>query len=207
VIGIVDYGVCNVGSILNMLKRVGAAARPIVTPAELEGATKLILPGIGAFDAGMSFLAQRGFVEPLREKVLGQGLPILGICLGAQLLTRGSEEGDRPGLAFFDAEVRRFEFADATFKVPHIGWNQITIRRQSALLSDYEQPPRFYFAHSYYMHCADPADVVATTDYGGEFTSIIGHDGKLGVQFHPEKSHRFGMQLMRNFAHAPVERS
>ena len=201
-ISIIDYGVCNVGSILNMLKRVGAAARLVASPAELAGSTKLILPGIGAFDAGMSYLRQKGFVEPLRELVLERRTPILGICLGAQLMTLGSEEGNDSGLGFFQAQVRRFKFPPQGLKVPHIGWNRVKVEKANALLEGYAEPPRFYFVHSYYMDCADAGDVVATTVYGHGFVSIIGHGATVGVQFHPEKSHRFGMQLMSNFAAA-----
>lgn len=199
-ISIIDYGVCNVGSIQNMLKRVGATARLVASPQELTGSTKLILPGIGAFDAGMGYLRQKGFVEPLREMVLGQGTPILGICLGAQLMTTGSEEGNDAGLGFFKAYVRRFKFATPELKVPHIGWNRVKREQPNTVLEGYAAPPRFYFVHSYYMECENPADVVATTVYGHAFCSIIGHGSTVGVQFHPEKSHRFGMQLMRNFA-------
>lgn len=199
-ISIIDYGVCNVGSILNMLKRVGARARLVSSPEELAGSSKLILPGIGAFDAGMGYLREKGFVEPLREMVLDRQTPILGICLGAQLMTMGSEEGNDTGLGFFRAYVRRFRFDQPGMKVPHIGWNWIKREQPSPLLEGYADAPRFYFVHSYYMACDDSRDVVATTTYGHPFCSIIGHGATVGVQFHPEKSHRFGMQLMRNFA-------
>ncbi len=199
-ISIIDYGVCNVGSILNMLKRVGASARLVASPAELAGSSKLILPGIGAFDAGMGYLRQKGFVEPLREMVLEQKTPILGICLGAQLMTMGSEEGNDAGLGFFPAHVRRFRFETPGMKVPHIGWNRVKREKPNVLLDGYAGAPRFYFVHSYYMACDNPSDVIATTTYGQSFCSIIGHGGTVGVQFHPEKSHKFGMQLMRNFA-------
>lgn len=204
-ISIIDYGVCNVGSILNMLRRVGAPARLIASPSDLASSSKLILPGIGAFDAGMAYLRQKGFVEPLREMVMEQKTPILGICLGAQLMTMGSEEGNQAGLGFFQAHVRRFRFEQPGMKVPHIGWNRIKREKPSALLEGYARAPRFYFVHSYYMTCDDSADVVATTTYGHSFCSIIGHESTVGVQFHPEKSHRFGMQLMRNFAASTLE--
>lgn len=200
-IGIIDYGVCNVGSIVNMLKRVGAPARVIQSPAELGGASKLILPGVGAFDAGMRVLEERGFVQALREKVLeDQRTPILGICLGAQLMTLGSEEGRKSGLGFFDAQVRKFRFDGPTPKVPHMGWNLVEKVQRSALTDDLPTASRFYFVHSYFMESRRPEDVLLTTDYGVPFHSGLRHGNVFGVQFHPEKSHKFGMTLLRNFA-------
>jgi glutamine amidotransferase len=200
-ISVIDYGVCNLGSMLNMLRKVGAEARLVSTAAELDGAEKLILPGVGAFDNGITALRERGLVEPLRRKVLEDKVPLLGVCLGMQMLGRGSEEGSMDGLGLVDAEARRFRFApDSGHKVPHMGWNLLAPRRDSALLRELDARTRFYFCHSYHMVCNDPADVLASATYGGDFVAMIQHDNIYGAQFHPEKSHRFGMALLHNFA-------
>jgi glutamine amidotransferase len=200
-ISVIDYGVCNLGSMLNMLRKVGAEAQLVSTAAELERAEKLVLPGVGAFDSGMGALTERRLAEPLRERVLRDKVPLLGVCLGMQMLGRRSEEGGREGLGLVDAEVRRFRFApDDRKKVPHMGWNLLAPRRDSPLLRELAARSRFYFCHSYHLVCADPGDVLATADYGGEFVAALQHDNVYGVQFHPEKSHRFGMALLHNFA-------
>ena len=200
-ISVIDYGVCNLGSMLNMLRKVGAEARLVSTAAELDGAEKLILPGVGAFDNGITALRERRLVEPLRRKVLEDKVPLLGVCLGMQMLGRGSEEGSVEGLGLVDAEARRFRFApDSGHKVPHMGWNLLAPHRDSALLRELDARTRFYFCHSYHMVCSDPADVLASATYGGDFVAMIQHDNIYGAQFHPEKSHRFGMALLHNFA-------
>jgi imidazole glycerol-phosphate synthase subunit HisH len=199
VITIVDYGMGNLGSILNMLKKIGAQARVSADPAEIGEATHLVLPGVGAFDAGMERLEGTPLRAALDERVCDARVPTLGICLGMQLMTRGSEEGRRPGLGWVDARVVRFERASG-LKVPHMGWNLVQPRRDSALLADLPEPARFYFVHSYYVQCRHDDDVLLTTYYGTPFTSAFRHGNVWGVQFHPEKSHRFGMQLLRNFA-------
>jgi glutamine amidotransferase len=200
-ISVIDYGVCNLGSMLNMLRKVGAEAQLVSTPAELEQAGKLVLPGVGAFDNGIGALRERGLAEALRKRVLQDKVPLLGVCLGMQMLGRRSEEGGTEGLGLIDAEVRRFRFApDSRTKVPHMGWNLLAQRRDGPLLRELAARSRFYFCHSYHLVCADPGDVVATADYGGEFVAVLQHDNVYGVQFHPEKSHRFGMALLHNFA-------
>lgn len=200
-ISVIDYGVCNLGSMLNMLRKVGAEAQLVSTAAALERAEKLVLPGVGAFDNGMGALRERGLLEALRKRVLHDKIPLLGVCLGMQMLGRRSEEGGTAGLGLIDAEVRRFRFApDSRKKVPHMGWNVLTQRRDGPLLRELPARSRFYFCHSYHLVCADPGDVLATADYGGEFVAVLHHDNVYGVQFHPEKSHRFGMALLHNFA-------
>lgn len=198
---IVDYKTANLGSIINMLKRIGVAARVAAAPAELAGASAILLPGIGHFDTCARNLRSAGFAAALEDPVLRRRVPLLGICVGAQLLTRGSEEGDEPGLGWIDALTQRFPALEREdYKVPHMGWNLATPRRAHALFAGFETAPRFYFVHSYQMQCARPESVLATTTHGIEFASGIAKDNLAGVQFHPEKSHRFGMQLLRNFA-------
>ncbi len=200
-ITIVDYGVGNLGSILNMLKKVGARAEASSDPDVLRRAEKLILPGVGAFDAGMRKLRETGLIPLLNELVLEKKVPVIGLCLGMQLMTKRSAEGTEAGLGWFDAETLRFQFGpeNAHLKVPHMGWNTLEVRRPHPLVADLGPEPRFYFVHSYHVVCADPADVVACTDYGHAVTAVIARRNILGAQFHPEKSHKFGMQLFRNF--------
>ncbi len=199
---VVDYGVGNLGSIVNMFKRVGVKAIASSDKDYIAEAEKLILPGIGAFDAGMQKLNERGFVPLLTQLVMEKKIPVLGLCLGLQLMTKRSDEGKLSGLGWFDAETVRFKFDDdkSNLKVPHMGWNTINIRNSHPLLENLEVESRFYFVHSFYVQCYQPGSVLAETDYGGFFHSIVGKENIIGAQFHPEKSHKFGMRLLKNFA-------
>ncbi len=200
-ITIVDYGLGNLGSILNMLRKLGVPSELSGDPARIATATKLILPGVGAFDNGMENLARLGLVEPLNRRVRDEGVPILGICLGAQLMTRRSEEGRLPGLGWIEADTIRFFSRQpvAGMKVPHMGWNDLRVLKASPLFApDTEQ--RFYFVHSYHFLCDDATDLLAAATYGYEFIAAFSRGNIHGVQFHPEKSHRFGMELLRRFA-------
>lgn len=205
-ITIIDFGIGNPGSILNMLKHIGVPAHLTGVPSEILEAEKLILPGIGAFDPGMARLNERGLVDVLNQKVIKERTPILGVCLGLQLFTHGSEEGSRPGLGWLDAEVVRFNFGTENtdrmhrLRVPHMGWNEIQTQRPHPLLKGLELESRFYFTHSYHVRCRESELVLATTNYGFHFHSVVGRGNILGVQFHPEKSHRYGMQLLKNYA-------
>ena len=199
-ISILDYGVGNLGSISNMFKRLNVPVQLISAPVEVMQAKKLLLPGVGAFDAAMQALADRGLIAPLIESASHRRIPMLGICLGMQLLGRGSEEGRMKGLGLVDAYCRRFSFSDTRLKIPHMGWNQVRPIRPGPLLQGFESPPRFYFVHSYHMECMDPSDIVGETIHGHPFTSMVQRGNIHGAQFHPEKSHRFGMALLRNFA-------
>jgi glutamine amidotransferase len=199
-ITIVDYGLGNLGSIRNMLKKIGVEAEITSAPERIAAARKLILPGVGAFDAGMENLHGSGLIPLLDERVRSARVPVLGICLGMQLMTRGSSEGTRPGLGWIDAESVRFQAADAAFKIPHMGWNVVRPARTGALTDTLPEESRFYFVHSYYVRCDAPEDVLLTTPYGGSFHSGFHRDNVWGVQFHPEKSHKFGIHLLRNFA-------
>ena len=199
---VVDYGLGNLGSIANMLKKIGAHAVVSSDPAVVEKADKLILPGVGAFDAGMKNLETRGLIPLLNYRVLEQKTPILGVCLGMQLLCKRSEEGQLPGLGWLDAEVIRFKFDGniANLKIPHMGWNTLAVRQPHPLFADLEAENRFYFVHSYHVVCADMGNVLTQTNYGFDFASAVVKDNIMGVQFHPEKSHKFGMRLYKNFA-------
>jgi len=199
---IIDYKMGNIGSVLNMLKRIGAEAVISSDPREIEGADKLILPGVGAFDTGMKHLAESNLTNLLNEKVLERKTPTLGICLGMQLLTKRSEEGVLPGLGWIDGETVRFRFdADqSNLKIPHMGWNTVKIKTTDSLFKDLEDEARFYFVHSYRVVCHSDEDVLAVTHHGDDFVSAVQHENIMGTQFHPEKSHKFGMTLLRNFA-------
>jgi glutamine amidotransferase len=199
---IIDYDMGNVGSIINMLKKIGATAKISYKMDDILTADKLILPGVGAFDQGVINLAERNLVPILNKKVLEDRCPVLGICLGMQLMSRRSEEGELPGLGWVEAETRRFQFSEEIghLKIPHMGWNEVRANGQPPLFARFEKTPRFYFVHSYHVCCKSQEDVMATSFYGYEFTAAIGKENVMGTQFHPEKSHSFGMQLLRNFA-------
>lgn len=200
-ISIVDYGAANLGSILNMLRKVGADAQVVSTPAAVARARKIILPGVGAFDHGMTALRDRELIEPLRVKALDEKIPLLGVCLGMQMLGTASEEGKCVGLGFLDAHCEKFVFdRESGNKIPHMGWSLLTQRSDSALLEGLDRQSRFYFVHSYHLVCKNERDVLATSTYGRDFVAMVQRDNIYGAQFHPEKSHRFGMGLLHNFA-------
>ena len=201
VIRIVDYGQGNLGSIRNMLTRIGAQSEVSSDPDEIERATHLILPGVGAFDRGMKAIADRGLREVLDRKALEDRIPILGICLGAQLMTRGSEEGNLPGLGWFPATTKRFVFEPPLPKLPtpNIGWRDVRATKPGTLIKGLEQECRFYFVHSYFM-LSENADVIALkSDYGHELAAGLQWENLFSAQFHPEKSHRFGINFFKNF--------
>jgi glutamine amidotransferase len=199
-ITIVDYGMGNVGSIASMLKHVGAPHRIESDPAAIARADKVILPGVGAFDAAMERIDADGMRGALDECALRRRVPVLGICLGMQLLTRSSEEGQRAGLGWIDATARAFRACIAgPMKVPHMGWNAAVPRGRSPLTDGLDDASRFYFVHSYFVICGGSQRILETT-YGIDFDAAIQQDNIFGVQFHPEKSHRYGMRVLRNFA-------
>jgi imidazole glycerol-phosphate synthase subunit HisH len=201
-IAIVDYGVGNVRAFANIYQRLGIAAMLAATEHELAAADRIILPGVGAFDWAMTRLRQAGLLNVLHHCAQGERKPILGICVGMQMMARRSDEGELPGLGWIDGEVKRFDatrFADATH-LPHMGWNGVRVDGAAGLFRGFDAGARFYFLHSYYFAPARPADVLATTDYHGEFAAGV-HSGNIyGVQFHPEKSHQWGIALLKNFA-------
>lgn len=199
-ITIIDYNTGNLGSIQNILRKIGEDSVITSDIDEIASASKIILPGVGAFDTGMKNLTDLGLVDILNKKVVSEKIPVLGICLGMQLLSNGSEEGMYKGLGWIDAKTVRFRFVDtAEYKIPHMGWNFIKQQKESKLFSGMFTDPRFYFVHSYYFKANDPSDILTSTDYEIEFTSAIERGNILGVQFHPEKSHKFGMKLLKNF--------
>lgn len=197
-ITIIDYGLGNLVSVKNMLKKLGAECLITDKISEIEKAKKMILPGVGAFDNGIKLIKQKGLLGILNKKATEEKIPILGICLGMQLLTKGSEEGVEKGLGWIDAQTIKFSFQDRALKIPHMGWSYIGIKKENALIHK-DDKHRFYFVHSYYVKCNDQNDVIATCNYGTEFTCMFNHGNIYGAQFHPEKSLKFGMELLSNF--------
>lgn len=199
-ITILDLGLGNMGSVRNMFKRAGIPTTTTSDPGQLAAATKIVLPGVGAFDSGMSKLAASGLVDLLNERVIDKRVPTIGICLGMQLLTEGSEEGTLPGLGWIPGTTLRFRPTHPSLKIPHMGWNRARPTRTDSLFRDAEEDARYYFVHSYRVVCTDDCDVLAWTEHGEEFPSAIQRGNIYGTQFHPEKSHRFGLRILRNFA-------
>jgi glutamine amidotransferase len=198
---IIDYGLGNIASVLNMVRKEGGVAKISREPGDVLSASKLILPGVGAFDHGIDLLKKHNLFEPIQQRA-ASGAPLLGICLGMQLLGCRSEEGQHTGLGLVEANFTRFSFeAHGTtgLRVPHVGWNQVNVTKPNPLISGDGSEQRFYFTHSYHAVCVDETDVMATTEYGYPFAAAFSRDNVYGVQFHPEKSHRFGMALLRNF--------
>lgn len=198
---IVDYGMGNVGSIRNMLKHIGFRAVISGTQEDINSADKLILSGVGAFDSAMNKISSAGILDILNSKVMEEKTPILGICLGMQLFCHASEEGHCRGLGWIDATTVRFSFTKTTPRprIPHMGWNTLSIQNPHPVFQGMSGDMRFYFVHSYHVHGARQDMILATTHYGYDFASVIAKDNICGVQFHPEKSHKFGMTLLHNF--------
>lgn len=200
-ITIVNYGLGNLGSIFNMLKKLGVKSLISSDLDEIARAQKIILPGVGHFDRAMECMNRNGLKEVLTEKALQDKIPVLGICLGMQLLTKSSEEGKLPGLGWIPATTVRFRFQEASnLKIPHMGWNLVSRATPSPLTEEFETEHRFYFVHSYHVRVEEEKYSLLKTEHGCSFDSAIQKDNVFGVQFHPEKSHRFGMKLLANFA-------
>lgn len=200
-ITVIDFGMGNVGSVVNMLKRVGVESRLSCAETDILSANQLILPGVGAFGKGMENLRRKGLIEVLEEAVFNRGKPILGICLGMQLLLKSSSEAPGPGLGWIDGEVVRFSPDESEkLRVPHMGWSTIRTQPGSTLFAGLAAESRFYFVHSYHAVCRCAGDVAAYASYGIDFVAAIERRNIFGVQFHPEKSHRFGADLLRRFA-------
>ena len=201
-ITIIDYGLGNALAFVNMYRRLNIPVSVANTAEDLASSDKLILPGVGSFDHAMQKLNQSGMRQALEKLVLQQGVPILGICVGMQMLAKSSDEGKLPGLGWIDGTVKKFDSSNilrGNTYLPHMGWNDVKPVVEASLFKGIEQDARFYFLHSYYFECQKQSDILAMTDYGVQFSSAVGHDHVYGVQFHPEKSHHFGSQLLKNF--------
>jgi len=197
---IIDYGMGNLGSISNMIKHIGYSSIISSEISKVKSADKIILPGVGHFDRAMTNIKSLGLYDIIKHKATKEKIPILGICLGMQIMCENSEEGSEIGLNLINANVRRFSFKDNNLlKIPHMGWNYTEQIKDSPLLSQQNENPRYYFVHSYHVVCNDVSDVLTTTNYGYKFVSSFQKDNIVGVQFHPEKSHKYGMSLFRNF--------
>jgi imidazole glycerol-phosphate synthase subunit HisH len=200
-ITIVDYRTGNMGSIRNILKRIGEQSVVTSDRHEIARASKLILPGVGAFDTGMNNLKKLDLIGILNEKVLNEKIPVLGICLGMQLLSEGSDEGSLDGLGWIRGWAKRFNFRNTEeYKIPHMGWNFVKLHKESRLFNEMYPETRFYFVHAYHLEVGESSDILTSTLYEEEFVSSVEKGNITGVQFHPEKSHKFGMQLLKNFA-------
>lgn len=201
-ITIIDIGMGNLGSILNMLKYLKIKAIISSDKNDIIEAEKLLLPGVGSFDNAMNSLHKMNIISILEEKVIDEKVPILGICLGIQLFSQKSEEGNLPGLGWVDAHTVRFKFEKYSnnLKIPHMGWNFVKPVRYNTLFKDMNNEIKFYFVHSYHVKCRNAEDILATTGYGIEFVSAIKKNNIYGTQFHPEKSHKYGMKLLQNFS-------
>jgi glutamine amidotransferase len=197
-IAIIDYDMGNLGSIKNMIKKLGGESIVTNNIEIISNASGIILPGVGSFDTGVDNLKKYNLFELIKEMAVSEKKPLLGICLGMQLLTNMSEEGGEKGLGLVNAETIKFK-DDINRKIPHMGWNIVEKSNSSVLLKNFVEPPRFYFVHSYFVKCNEENDVVGRSEYGQVFDSIFEKGNIMGVQFHPEKSHRFGMSLMEGF--------
>lgn len=201
-IGIIDYGLGNVRAFSNIYHQLSVPHAVVSTPEALEGVSRVILPGVGAFDQAMKRLQSSGMRDVLEQLVRQQGCPVLGVCVGMQILMSASEEGTVPGLSWIDGDVVRFrsQVEGESIVTPHMGWNTVRPASSAALFDGLDMGARFYFLHSYFVRCRSTADVLAVTNYGEDFACAINHSNIYGVQFHPEKSHGYGIRLLKNFA-------
>lgn len=201
-ISIVDYGLGNIQAFLNVYRRLNVDAVRATNADDLRGATKVILPGVGAFDRAMQRLEASGMRSVLDDLVLDQHVPVLGVCVGMQMLANRSDEGDALGLGWIPGHVERMDHIGGSgpLALPHMGWNDVTPTKNSRLFAGLNPEPRFYFLHSYYVVCERPSDIAATANYGSDFSCAVSTGNIYGVQFHPEKSHQFGTRLLQNFA-------
>lgn len=198
-IGIIDYGMGNIGSLTNMIEHLGSNTIIINGPDNLNKADKLILPGVGSFDNGVFRLKESSLWDNLSYRVRIEKIPILCICLGMQLIAEESEEGKSKGLGWIKGKCQKFRFPDKSVKIPHMGWNTVNFKRKSGLSTYIPEDSRFYFVHSYFVKCDNESDIIGTTSYHSEFVSVIEKENIFATQFHPEKSHKYGMGLIKSF--------
>lgn len=199
---IIDYGLGNINAFVNVFKGLDIPVKIAKKKSDLEGATKIILPGVGAFDYAMSKLIESGMRTKLDQLVLVDKVPVIGICVGMQILANSSEEGLLPGLGYINGVVKKFNVSQFHQKthLPHMGWNDIQPQSGHQLFKELDSEPLYYFLHSYYFECNQSSDAIAKANYGIEFVCAVNHENVYGVQFHPEKSHHYGVQLLKNFA-------
>ena len=199
-IGIIDYGVGNIKAFANIYKNLNIPFKIVKDISGFENITKLILPGVGSFDHAMISLQNSGMREKLDELVLEKKIPVIGICVGMQMLAKSSEEGTLNGLGWIDGIVKKFDKSKIkNAPLPHMGWNNLIMEKKNKIFDNLEENPRYYFLHSYYFECNNKEDVIATATYGEQFECMVNHDNIYGIQPHPEKSHHNGMQLLKNF--------
>jgi glutamine amidotransferase len=201
-ITIIDYGVGNIKAFYNIFSKLSVNVKIAQKPDDLINSTKLILPGVGHFDYAMKRFSDSGMLKVVDEMVMNHNVPILGICVGMQMLAKTSEEGVMPGLGWINATVKKIDtnLLTQTTRLPHMGWNDISVKIKNPLLKNLDLNSRFYFLHSYYFESNLESDSIAFCNYGKEFTCVVNHKNIYGVQFHPEKSHHYGIQLLNNFA-------
>jgi len=201
-ITIIDYGMGNIGTIVNKFEKLDIPVKVTSDPSDIQSAEKLILPGVGSFDAGIKNINNLNIINPLKKAILENQIPILGICLGMQLFTKKSEEGSLAGFGLFDCNTIKFQIPrhETRLKIPHMGWNTIKILQESPLLENISKDPRFYFVHSFHVNCQIQGFITAVTNYGYDFPSVIQNKNIYGVQFHPERSHSQGLTILKNFA-------
>lgn len=201
-ITIINYGSGNIRAIGNIYDRLNISYKIASSPQEVHGAQKIFLPGVGAFDETISMLDKTGFREVLDKEIIQNKVPVIGICVGMQILAESSEEGSLPGLGYIKGRVKKIDetLLKQKPKLPHLGWNSIQIARENTLLDGVDEEFGFYFLHTYYFECENDSDILATTNYGKSFASAVNHENVYGIQFHPEKSHNNGVTLLKNFA-------
>lgn len=201
-ITIIDYGLGNILAFVNVYNRLNIPVAVAKSADDLRNATRLILPGVGSFDHAMQQLDQSGMRQPVEQLVMQNRVPVLGICVGMQMLAKSSDEGELPGLGWIDGKVKKFDLSamPRDTNLPHMGWNDVNPVVSGGLFKGMEQDSQFYFLHSFYFECNQQSNVLAVTDYGGNFSCAVRQENVFGVQFHPEKSHHFGSQLLKNFA-------
>ena len=203
-IGIIDYGLGNINAFFNLYKSLNIPCKIASSPADILSSKKLILPGVGSFDGAINKINDSGLLESINQKVLKESTPILGICVGMQIMALRSEEGSQPGLGWINGEVKKIQLINTSKKIsnplPHMGWNEINLKKNSILTECLNKERNFYFLHSYYFECANREDIIASSNYGIEFSAIINYKNIYGIQCHPEKSHKNGIELLKSFA-------